>query len=220
MRLVSCTARLLPTPLYFAPLRFCVARTDRFIFASRMRRRTVYAERMQALARSERVKFRRAFRSFAVAIYLIRAAPATPPQTSRSQKRVAACRRNTSRKSVFQREICKSMSRCIAAGSPPHLKFIGAIGRGGSSRLCAVWAARVFIARHARALKRALGLKFNPSGLGILNLSGSGLWRSDLVYAPRPNRIRARTIAAEIKFRAAGVIMRRYEILTLQNKTA
>ena len=135
-------------------------------------------------------------------------------------KRIAACRRNTSRKSVFQREICKSMSRCIAAGSPLYSKFIGAIGRGGSSRPCAVWAARVFIARHARALKRALGLKFNPSGLGILNLSGSGLWRSDLVYAPRPNRIRARTIAAEIKFRATGAVMRRYEILTLLNKTA
>ena len=35
-------------------------------------------------------------------------------------------------------------------------------------------------ARSARALKRALGLKFNPSGLGILNLSGFKLWRSDL----------------------------------------
>ena len=73
--------------------------------------------------------------------------------------------------------------------------------------------------RPARALKRALGLKFNLRGLGILNLSGSGLWRSDLVYAPRPSRIRARTIAAEIKFCAAGAVMRRYEILTHLNKT-
>ena len=39
--------------------------------------------------------------------------------------------------------------------------------------------ARIY-ARPARALKRALGLKFNPKGLGILNLSGFGLWRSDL----------------------------------------
>ena len=84
----------------------------------------INTECMQVLARSERVQFRRAFRSYATAVYLIRAAPATPPQTSRSQKRVAACRRNTSRKLVFQREICKSMSRCIVAGSPAHLKFI------------------------------------------------------------------------------------------------
>ena len=39
--------------------------------------------------------------------------------------------------------------------------------------------ARIY-ARPARALRRVLGLKFNPSGLGILNLSGLGLWRSDL----------------------------------------
>lgn len=157
----------------------------RCIFASRMRRRAAYKCGVRKRPGSERVKFRRAFRSCATAVYLIRAAPAAPPQTSRSQKRVAVCRRNTSRKLVFQREICKSMSRCIAAGSPPYSKFIGAIGRGGSFRPCAVWAVRVFIARHARALKRALGLKFNLSGLGILNLSGSGLWRSDLACAPR-----------------------------------
>ena len=62
----------------------------------------INAECMQALARSERVKFRRAFRSCATAVYC----------------------RNTSRKLVFRREICKSMSRYIAAGSPAHLKFI------------------------------------------------------------------------------------------------
>ena len=39
----------------------------------------INAECMQALARSERVKFRRAFRSCATAVYLIRAAPTTPP---------------------------------------------------------------------------------------------------------------------------------------------
>ncbi|EEV18058.1 hypothetical protein CAMGR0001_0813 [Campylobacter gracilis RM3268] len=33
------------------------------------------------------------------------------------------------------------------------------------------------------------------------------------------DRIRARNIAAEIKFRAAGAVMRRYEILTLLSKT-
>ncbi|WP_298062716.1 hypothetical protein [uncultured Campylobacter sp.] len=61
-------------------------------------------------------------------------------------------------------------------------------------------------------------MKFNPSGLGILNLSGFKLWRSDRACAPR-RTIRARNIAAEIKFRATGSVMRRYEILTPLNKT-
>ena len=98
-----------------------------FCIAAFLRRGCGVAQHMRSAckcSRSERVKCRRAFRSCATAVYLIRAAPAASPQTSRSQKRIAACRRNTSRKSVFQREICKSMSRCIAAGSPPHLKFI------------------------------------------------------------------------------------------------
>lgn len=131
-------------------------------------------------SRSERVKFRQAFRSCATAVYLIRAAPAASPQTSRSQKRVAACRRNTSRKLVFRREICKSMSRCIAAGSPPYSKFIGAIGRGADRLVYAPFRRRAYLCSPCTRLKRALGLKFNPSGLGILNLSGFRLWRSDL----------------------------------------
>ncbi|WP_298703866.1 hypothetical protein [uncultured Campylobacter sp.] len=62
-------------------------------------------------------------------------------------------------------------------------------------------------------------MKFNPNGLGILNLSGFGLWRSDLL-ARRAKPYPLRIIAAEIKFRATGTVMRRYEILTLLNKTA
>jgi len=48
------------------------------------------------------------------------------------------------------------------------------------SSMCRLGGPRIY-ARPARALKRALGLKFNPNGLGILNLSGFGLWRSDLL---------------------------------------
>ena len=139
---------------------------------------------MQALAGNERIKFRRVISLIRkTAVCRSRRLRYCRAQTSCSQKRVTACRRSTSRKLVFQCEICKSMSRCIAAGSPPHLKLSRSTGAtGGADRLVyAPFRRRAYLCSPCTRLKRALGLKFNPSGLGILNLSGFGLWRSDLL---------------------------------------
>lgn len=76
----------------------------------------INAERMQVLARSERVKFRRAISLIRDRDIFDPCRPCCSATNEPFAKRIAACRRSTSRKLVFQREICKSMSRCIAAG--------------------------------------------------------------------------------------------------------
>lgn len=79
----------------------------------------------------------------------------------------------------LQKRVAVHRSRIAAAFEI----YLGLLARqGGADRLVyAPFRRRAYLCSPCTRLKRALGLKFNPSGLGILNLSGFGLWRSDLL---------------------------------------
>jgi len=131
---------------------FFIARTDRFICAPLyFLRRGCYAV-AHVSARGKRTdKINGSIRSFVKPQYVARAGSDIAATNELFAK---TCRgippKYKSQIGISARDLQKHVAVHRSRIAPPHLKFIGTIERGGSSSLCAAWAARVFmLALHA-----------------------------------------------------------------------